>query len=178
MPPPLLFRLAVIVGKVYRAFSDLNTPVNELVRLTRIYSLPWDHNSIALRKLHEMYETKKQMLNIAIKRLTLVDKKTKLFEKDKRIQNWEKLYVKLSEAKSHGRRWKFNMETFRKKASLGYEELINWIKAESEGNIAEDIRKALAEKKAAEKDKRSEQLSARSSKSGVTEEDDERIEVS
>ena len=112
LPPPLLFRLAIIVGKVYRSFSDMNTPVNELVRLVRIYSLPWDQNSAALKRLHDMFENKKHMLNLAIKRLTLVDKKTKLFDAEKRIQNWEKLYIRLSQAKGHGRRWKFQIETF------------------------------------------------------------------
>ena len=131
LPPPLLFRFAIVVGKVYRSFSDMNTPVNELVRLVRLYSLPWDQNSIALKKLHDMFENKKHMLNIAIKRLTMVDKKTKLFEADKKIQNWEKLYIKLSEAKGHGRRWKFQIEHFRKKANLGREELLRWIREET-----------------------------------------------
>lgn len=155
LPPPLLFRLAIIVGKVYRSFSDMNTPVNELVRLVRIYSLPWDQNSVALKRLHDMFENKKHMLNLAIKRLTLIDKKTKLFEADKRIQNWEKLYIKLSEAKGHGRRWKFQIETFRKKANIGYDELIRWIKAETEekpeityNKTAETKSDKLIEKKA------------------------------
>lgn len=80
-----------------------------------------------LKKLHDMYESKKQMLNIAIKRLALIDKKTKLFARERRISNWEKLYIKLSEAKGHGRRWKFQIETFRKKADEGYDQLVHWL---------------------------------------------------
>ena len=53
--------------------SDMNQPVNELVRLVRVYSTPWEEKSTALKKLHEDYEAKKTQLNISIKRLQLVD---------------------------------------------------------------------------------------------------------
>jgi hypothetical protein len=48
-------------------------PVNELLRLVRVYSTPWEEKSAALKKLHEDYEAKQRQLNIAIKRLQLVD---------------------------------------------------------------------------------------------------------
>jgi len=133
LPPPLLFRIAVVFGKVYRNFSDLNTPVCEMLRLVKIFSATWEKNSAVLKKLHDMYETKKNLLNIAIKRLALVDKKTKLFQREKRISNWEKLFIKMSESKGHGRRWKFQIEPFRKKAEQGYEELIRWIEKDQAG---------------------------------------------
>jgi hypothetical protein len=134
LPPPLLFQIAVVFGQVFRTFSDLNTSVFEMLRLVKIYSSPWEKNSAVLKKLHDMYENKKQMLNIAIKRLAAVDKRTKLFAKDKRISNWERVFIKLSEAKGHGRRWKFQMETFRKKADRGYEELIKWVTRDPAAN--------------------------------------------
>jgi hypothetical protein len=127
LPAPLLFRVAVIFGQVFRSFSDLNTSVNEMLRLVKICSAPWEKNGAVMKKIHDMYENKKQMLNIAIKRLAAVDRKTKLFVKERRIMNWERLFIKLSEAKGHGRRWKFQIETFRKKADMGYEELIKWV---------------------------------------------------
>ena len=43
----------------------------------------------------------------------------------------------MSEAKGHGRRWKFQMEPFRQKASQGYEELVRWIEKEPGGRIEE-----------------------------------------
>ena len=138
LPPTLLFRIAVVIGKVYRNFSDLNTPVYEMLRLVKIFSSTWEKNSAVLKKLHDMYETKKQMLNIAIKRLALIDKKTKLFHREKRISNWEKLFIKMSEAKGHGRRWKFQIEPFRKKADQGYEELVNWIEKDGAFNATEE----------------------------------------
>lgn len=55
------------------SISDLNMTVNELVRLVRLFSTPWEEKSAALKKLHEDYESKQRQLNIAIKRLQLVD---------------------------------------------------------------------------------------------------------
>jgi hypothetical protein len=101
LPPPLLFRIAVVFGNVYRAFSNLNTPVYEMLRLVKIFSAGWEKNAALLKKISDLHESKKQLLNIAIKRLANVDKKTKLFAKEKRIQNWEKLFVKLNETKGN-----------------------------------------------------------------------------
>lgn len=53
--------------------SDANMPVNELVRLVRVYSSPWEEKSAALKKLHDEYESNQRQLNIAIKRLKLVE---------------------------------------------------------------------------------------------------------
>lgn len=133
LPPPLLFKLAVVFGKVFRVYSDLNTPVSEMLRLVKIYSASWEKNSAVLKRLHEMYENKKQMLNIAIKRLAQVDKKTKLFQRERRILNWEKLFIKLSESKGHGRRWKFQMETFRKSPTSA---MRNWSDGFSESPMS------------------------------------------
>ena len=47
--------------------------MNELVRMVRLYSTPWEEKSAALKKLHEDYNSKKEQLNIAIKRLQLID---------------------------------------------------------------------------------------------------------
>ena len=58
---------------LFFSVSDLNMPVNELVRLVRVYSTPWEEKSAALKKLHEDYENKQRQLNIAVKRLQLVD---------------------------------------------------------------------------------------------------------
>lgn len=53
--------------------SDMHMPCNELVRLVRLYSTPWEEKSTALKKLHEDYEAKKTQLNIALKRLEMID---------------------------------------------------------------------------------------------------------
>jgi hypothetical protein len=61
--------------------SDANMPVNELVRLVRVYSTPWEEKSAALKKLHEDYESNQRQLNIAIKRLKLVETQVDVISK-------------------------------------------------------------------------------------------------
>lgn len=53
--------------------NDLQTPVNELVRLVRVFSVSWEEKSAALKKLHNDYESKHKQLNIAVRRLQLLD---------------------------------------------------------------------------------------------------------
>jgi hypothetical protein len=139
LPPSFLFKIAVICGRVYRNFSDMNTPVYELLRLVKIYSASWEKNSVIFKKLNDMYENKKQMLNIAIKRLAMNEKKNKLFAKERRILNWEKMFIKMSEARGHGRRWKFQIETFRNKANMGYDELVKWIEKEAQTTSNQEV---------------------------------------
>ncbi|XP_078663115.1 uncharacterized protein LOC144906581 isoform X3 [Branchiostoma floridae x Branchiostoma belcheri] len=124
LPPNVLVRLAIVSGKIFRSVTDLNVPVTELVRLVRVYSEPWDEKSEALKKLHADYESKKRQLNIAIKRLQLVDAHSKRLAREKRIMNWEKLFAKLTSSKGHGRRWKFLIDSFKKKAQMGAEHLL------------------------------------------------------
>ena len=51
----------------------MNMPASELVRLVHIYSTPWEEKSAALKKLHDDYNSKKAQLNIALKKLEMID---------------------------------------------------------------------------------------------------------
>ncbi|XP_033101455.1 uncharacterized protein LOC117104681 [Anneissia japonica] len=119
IPPTLMAQLAIVSGKLYRSTTDMYTPVTELVRLVRVYSVPWEEKSAALKKLHTDYESKHKQLNIAIRRLQLLDMQSQRIAREKRIMNWEKLFSKLTSCKGHGRRWKFLIDTFKQKAKLG-----------------------------------------------------------
>lgn len=57
----------------FLSVSDMNMPASELVRLVRIYSTPWEEKSAALKKLHDDYNSKKSQLNIAVKKLEMID---------------------------------------------------------------------------------------------------------
>ncbi|XP_005097136.1 uncharacterized protein LOC101862724 isoform X2 [Aplysia californica] len=138
LPPPLLIQLAMVSGRVFRSISDLGMPVGELVRLVRVYSTPWEEKSTALKKLHEDYESKQRQLNIAIKRLQLVDSHSKRVAREKRIMNWEKLFSKMTSAKGHGRRWKFLIETIKQKAKLGLEHVQAYTKGLEESSESEE----------------------------------------
>ncbi|KAL5009495.1 hypothetical protein ScPMuIL_011800 [Solemya velum] len=121
LPPNVLVAIAVTTGKVFRSISDVQMPVNELVRMVRLYSIPWEEKSTALKKLHENYEVKQRQLNKAINRLKLVDSHSKRIAKEKKVMNWEKLFSKVMGVRGHGRRWKFLIETIKQKAKLGLE---------------------------------------------------------
>ncbi|XP_071114202.1 uncharacterized protein [Haliotis cracherodii] len=138
LPPTLLVKLALTTAKVFRSISDMNMPMNELVRLVRVYSTPWEEKSAALKKLHEDYESKQRQLNIAIKRLQLVDAHSKRIAKEKRIMNWEKLFSKVTSTKGHGRRWKFLIETIKQKAKMGLEHVQEYTKALEQASDSED----------------------------------------
>ncbi|CAG5134135.1 unnamed protein product, partial [Candidula unifasciata] len=121
LPSPLLIHLALISGKLFRSIGDLGVPVGELVRLVHVYSASWGENKTALRKLYECLDSKQKQLNIAIRRLQLLDEQSKRMAREKRILNWERLFAKVSTVKGHGRRWKFHIETIKEKAKLGLE---------------------------------------------------------
>ncbi|XP_041354259.1 uncharacterized protein LOC121372068 [Gigantopelta aegis] len=138
LPPTLLVKLALTTGKVFRSMSDMSHPVNELIRMVRVYSTPWEAKSAALKKLHENYESKQRQLNIAIKRLQLVDAHSKRIAKEKRIMNWEKLFAKLTTARGHGRRWKFLIEAIKQKAKMGLEHVHEYTRALEEMSDSEE----------------------------------------
>lgn len=48
--------------------------------------------------------------------------------RERRILNWEKLFAQLSVKQGHGRRWKFLIDAFKKKALQGYSKYLNQLK--------------------------------------------------
>ncbi|KAJ8032500.1 hypothetical protein HOLleu_26044 [Holothuria leucospilota] len=127
LPPSLLARTAMVSGRVFRSATDLYTPASELVRLVRVYSTSWEEKSAALKKLHSDYDSKHKQLNIAIRRLQLIDAQARRMAKERRIMMWEKLFSKLTSARGHGRRWKFLIDNFKQKSKLGMEHLQAYI---------------------------------------------------
>ncbi|ESP03994.1 hypothetical protein LOTGIDRAFT_230267 [Lottia gigantea] len=137
LPPAVLIKFATVCGRVFRSVSDQSKPVNELVRMVQVYSTPWEEKSAALKKLHDDYENKQRQLNIAIKRLQLVDAHSKRIAREKRIMNWEKLFAKVTSTKGHGRRWKFLIETIKQKAKMGYEHVQEYTRSLEESTDSE-----------------------------------------
>ncbi|XP_063970098.1 uncharacterized protein LOC129283202 isoform X1 [Lytechinus pictus] len=129
LPPTLMARLIMVSGRIFRSTNDLETPVNELVRLVRVFSVSWEEKSAALKKLHNDYESKHKQLNIAVRRLQLLDSQAKRMAKEKRIMMWEKLFSKVTSCRGHGRRWKFLIDNFKQKSKLGMEHLQAYIES-------------------------------------------------
>lgn len=129
LPPSLLVRVTCLFARFYRAFSDLNPPVNELLRLTKLYASPWNKQTAVMQRLYRENEQKRGLLNVAIRRLAIAERRSKGWEQEQRVLNWERLYLRLSEAKGFARRWRFRVDGIRKKADQGYDELVRWINA-------------------------------------------------
>ena len=119
LPCNLKVQLTLILGRLYRSVIDLNVPAKELTRLVKLYSVPWENKSKALKKLHQDYESKQHQLEIALRMLEMVGVKTMRMERERRIMNWEKLFAKLVGLKGHGQRWRFVIQSFKQKLAKG-----------------------------------------------------------
>ncbi|XP_032894449.1 uncharacterized protein LOC116984403 [Amblyraja radiata] len=121
LPSNLLTHLVVTTGRIFRSASDMFTPTSELVRLVRFYATPWEEKKEILQRIYVNHERKKHQLSVAVRKLQLLDTQTKWFARERQILNWEKLFVKLTTTKAHGRRWKFQIEHLKRKGALSSE---------------------------------------------------------
>ncbi|CAD5121580.1 DgyrCDS10078 [Dimorphilus gyrociliatus] len=147
LPPNVLVELSLTSTKLYRSVSDMNTPVYELIRLVRLYSTPWEEKSAALKKLHEDYDRKARQLDVAVKRLQMVDAQALRMARERRILNWEKLFSKISCSKGHGRRWKFLIDSFKKRVKEGPESFQDYVNTldQDDQEDSEDEENAILE---------------------------------
>ncbi|RDD40178.1 hypothetical protein TrispH2_007131 [Trichoplax sp. H2] len=131
LPPSLLLRILLTTSRLFRSVADLNIPLNELVRLVRMYSVPWEEKSEALKKLHADYDSKLRQLNVALRKLELVAVHAERMQKEQSIMHWERMYIKTMvkldistllkdwTASGRSRRWKFLIPSFKKKIEQG-----------------------------------------------------------
>lgn len=75
------------------SISDLHMPTNELIRMVRVYSTPWEEKSAALQKLHEDHETKVGQLNVALRQLCLQETEVSTKDYDPHTRQTDLLYV-------------------------------------------------------------------------------------
>ncbi len=93
LPANVSTRIALVISRLYRAYSLSQIPINELVRLAQLYSQSFDMKSVALKKLYDNNEMKKRMLNIALQKLTSMENATKRNQLIRTLNNWEKMFV-------------------------------------------------------------------------------------
>ena len=137
LPSAVKVKITLAVGRLHRSLSDLSVPTGEMTRLVRLYAVPWENKSKALKKLHQDYESKQHKLEIALKRLEMVGVQTMRMERERRIMNWEKLFAKLVGGKGHGQRWKFFIHQFKQKLKKG-EDVSSFYSAVSDDDSDED----------------------------------------
>ena len=119
LPCSLKVKLTLALGRLHRSMSDLGVPTGEVTRLVKLYAVPWENKSKALKKLHQDYESKQHQLEIALKRLEMVGVQSLRMEKERRILNWEKLFAKQVGSRGHGQRWRFLIHQFKAKLQRG-----------------------------------------------------------
>ena len=54
------------------SYSDLCTPVNELSRMVRLHSTPWEEKTEGLKKIRTDYENMQRRINIALKKIEMM----------------------------------------------------------------------------------------------------------
>lgn len=95
LPPNVSTRIALVVGRLYRAYSLSQIPLHELVRIVQLYSQPFDMKSAVMKRFYESNEIKKRMLNAALQRLATMETSNKRQQQLRCINNWEKMFVHL-----------------------------------------------------------------------------------
>ena len=131
LPSSVLNKLTCLFSRLYRSFSDLNLPVNELLRLVKLYSSSWEKQTQVMQRLYRESEQKRALLNVAIRRLAIADRRASGWEHERRVLNWERLFVRLTEARGHGKRWKFRIENVKRRVEEGgYENLVQRLRNE------------------------------------------------
>lgn len=84
-----------------------------------------------MQRLYREGEQKRALLNVAIRRLAVAERRAKGWERERRVLNWERLFVRLTEARGQGKRWRFRVENVKRKAEEeGYDELVRWLRSE------------------------------------------------
>ena len=106
LPSPFLLRLSITVSKLQRNFFDISSQIKELCRLTRLYAEPWEQKVETFKAFDEKYRQKQLRLDIALKKLEILQSRNEVLERDKVIMNWQKMYEKLGCRKSAATGWR------------------------------------------------------------------------
>jgi hypothetical protein len=93
LPRNVLLQITLVLSRFYRAYSQSQVPVYELIRLVQLYSESFDIKYSLLKRLYDSNETKKRMLNLALQKITSMENNTKHYQEQKCIDHWEKMSV-------------------------------------------------------------------------------------
>jgi hypothetical protein len=93
LPRTVSLQITLVFSRFYRAYSQSQIPFDELIRLVRLYSEPWDMKCTVLKRLYDSNEIKKRMLHLAIQRLVSVEHVMQQQQEQRSINNWEKMLV-------------------------------------------------------------------------------------
>lgn len=163
LPRKLLMRLTILVSGVMRSQSDLCTPLNELIRLVRLYSSSWEEKVVVLREIQGQQESKQKQVTIALKKIELLASESEKLEQERAANNWAMLFSKVLMGKSHGRRWKFRIENFKKNAESSFSKFNPFGLSSQDGRSSWENERDRKTKTTSDADSEGDSLSARHS---------------
>jgi hypothetical protein len=119
LPSAVLLKLTLIAGKLYRMYSGMHSHVCMLVEIVRLYSMPWEKKSMVLKKLQDDCKIKQGQLNVALHKIEMFAVQEQRMARERTIMNWARLFTKVTNKNSHGRRWKFLIQPLKDRIANG-----------------------------------------------------------
>lgn len=118
LPKEPLTEMEKITSRLFQSVSNFEEPLNELVNYIQVSSSK-DDKTMALHKLQDSYDKKCRQLDIALRQLARCSTQMEKLSKERRIQNWEKLFLCALANKSLVRQWRFRIPQILENAGKG-----------------------------------------------------------
>lgn len=91
LPLNVASNITLTFSRFYRNYSESQTPINELIRLTQLYCQPFDMKCAVLKQLYDRSEINKRLLKLAIQKVTYLETQAKKHHEQKCANYWEKM---------------------------------------------------------------------------------------
>ncbi|EDQ84688.1 uncharacterized protein MONBRDRAFT_39180 [Monosiga brevicollis MX1] len=119
LPTETNLELLANVGSLQAAMLQLSVPALDMLRLVDLYREPWGHKNKAFISLHESYERHQRQLQIALTQLEQTQAALDVFERERPIQLWQRVVLRVLAIKTHSRRWASLLPAYRQRVMAG-----------------------------------------------------------
>lgn len=119
IPTSLQLHLTLTSSKLQRNFLAVKLQVEELLRLTKLYSVSWEKKNQSLKVLHKQYNSKQTRLNIALRKIEHLSTVNENLKRSRVQMNWEKMFLKLTQNQTIDTGWKQRIQLYKKRLSEG-----------------------------------------------------------
>lgn len=87
--------MTMMFSKLFRSKSDFHDPLFELIKQVRIFSRPWINKKMALLELEADYIRQKHVLDVAIRKMEIMDQAIDKMKTDARVTKWARVARRL-----------------------------------------------------------------------------------
>jgi hypothetical protein len=119
IPTSLQLQLSLKSSCLQRSFMSMRSQIEELIRLTKLYSTSWEEKNQCLKALHHQYNIKQRKLDIALKKIEMLTGRNNALEKMRIKHNWEKMFLKVNQNKTLMFGWRQVVCEYQQKTSSG-----------------------------------------------------------